>query len=879
MKKVLYFVILCSFLTTACTQKKKYRIGVSQCSEDIWREKLNDEIINSAYLYDNLTVKLVSANESDKRQAAQIDQFVKEGVDLLIISPNKNNTITPAIERAYDKGIPVVLLDRKINSNKYTAYIGADNVNVGRELGRYLAQKTGGKARIVEILGLPGSSSSAERHQGFVEALQAYPGMKIVQQRYGDWQPKSARLCMDSVLKSGVDFDCVFSHNDRMAIAARNVVEERGIKRPITYIGVDGLPVPGGGVDNVRDGRLEASYIYPTRGDLVIQLAMTILNHEPFHRINPLKGALISQENIDIVNVQTDELNKQYYSLFKMHDKADRYLTQYSHQRTFLLLFFVIIIMLLVIFFMVYRNIMFKRRLAERSSNARLKFFTNVSHEFRTPLTLIADPIEQLIADSTINDKQRALLLLSRKNVNVMLRLVNEILDFQKVQNGKMQLVLSQFNIGKAVTDWMNGFALTAKRKKLTLELKIDSPVTIIADYYKLERICYNLLSNAIKYTKEGGHITFSTSADNQNLTLSIQDTGIGMTKEQLKHIFDSFYQVQSGVNGTGIGLALVQAFTDLHHGHVTVESTPGEGSTFQVTIPCKQDGPLTEIDDNAVNNDRKIYAMEEEPVSLSEEPSKTDQITDPDETIEQRHTVLVIDDNNDVRHYVTSLLSPQYTVIRAQDGTEGLQKAIKEVPDIIICDVMMPGISGLEVCSQLKKETATSHIPVILLTARSMEDQQVEGYNCGADAYITKPFKGKVLIARVKNLLDSRRQLKALYTSDEPVETPAPDADTQFINRFLTIVLRRMADADLSVEEISKELGLSRVQMYRKVKALTGSTPVELVRITRLKKGERLLRQGGKTVSEVAYQVGFSSPSYFAKCFKDYFGQQPSEY
>lgn len=878
MKKVLFLVFLCSFLLTACSQKKKYKIGVSQCSEDIWREKLNDEMLSSAYLYDNINIEIVSANENDKRQAAQIDKFVKDGVDLLVVSPNRRNTITASIERAYDKGIPVILLDRKIDSPKYTAYIGADNVKVGREMARYLARKTAGKARIVEIAGLPGSTSASERHKGFCEVLKNYPGMKIVQHRTGDWQQKSARIAMDSVLKSGVDFDCVFAHNDRMAIAARNVVEDANITKPIVYIGIDGLPVPGGGMDNVRDGRLDASFIYPTRGDLVVQLAMNILNHEPYKKMNTLNGALISKENIDIVNVQSDEINKQYNSLYKMHDKANKYLAQYSHQRYYLMFSIIIVVLISVMFFMIYRNIMFKRRMAEQESNARLQFFTNVSHEFRTPLTLIADPIEQLLDEGNISDKQRSLLMLSRKNVNVMLRLVNEILDFRKAQSGKMKLVLSQFNIGKVMTEWMNGFAVSAKTRNVKLLLEVNTPVTIIADYFKLERICYNLLSNALKYTKAGGQVVFSADADEQSLTISVKDTGIGMSKEQVRHVFDTFYQVKNGVNGTGIGLAIVKLFVELHHGEVTVESTPGKGSTFRVTIPRQQEGPITEIDFNAMQPSRYASGMEKPLTEDSKSTDMAEHITSPDETLEQKNTVLVVDDNSDVRDYVSSLLSPHYNVVKAENGEEGVEKAIKEVPDIIVSDIMMPGISGLELCSRIKHETATCHIPVILLTARSMDDQQVEGYDCGADAYLTKPFNGKVLQALVKNQLDNRRQLKAIYTADE-IETQATaDADTQFITRFHDIVVEKMGDADLSVEDISKELGLSRVQMYRKIKALTGSTPVELVRITRLKKAERLLRQKGKTVSEVAYEVGFSSPSYFAKCYKSYFGKQPSE-
>lgn len=879
MYKNMFLLVLFVVALVSCqSNKEHYVIAVSSCSSDMWREKLNEELTVSTYLYDNVELRIQSANDDDKRQIEQINGFVDDGIDLLIVSPNQLKTISSAIDRAYEKGIPVVLFDRKTDTDKYTAYIGADNFKVGRDMGEYVAKLMKGRGRLVVVKGLKGSSAAIERDKGFMSVISRYEGINIVDSCYADWVYEKAVSGMASILSRTSDIDCVFAQNDRMALGARHAVEQKGIDRHIDYVGVDALPVAGGGLESVDNGDLVASYIYPTRGDLVMSLAMDILEGRQFKRENSLSGALVTKDNAHVLLLQNEELNQQRSRLYTLHDKVDLYLAQYSHQRIYATLSILIIVLMLISFAVIYRSIIVRRRLAEEAAETKLTFFTNVSHEFRTPLTLIADPVDRLLADPSINEEQSRLLRLVHKNVEIMLKLVNEILDFRKVQKGKMRIQTSRFDLSAAVEQWTDCFRPAAEHKRIELTAQTEPSIGITADKEKVEKIVFNLLSNALKFTPEGGRVTVSMRTVGNNIAISVADTGPGMTETEARHVFERFYQVNKTNGGTGIGLSLVKSFAEMHQGSASVESTPGKGSVFTVTLPfC----PTAGVDATESDHDTAASSM---PVSIDEssiepsEPSAADRMTDSELLPGQKPLALIVDDSVTMRSYIASMLTETYDVTLAANGLEGLDKALKTVPDIVIADVMMPEMDGFQLCSRLKKETATSHIPVLLLTAMAMDDQRTQGYDCGADAYITKPFSSKVLIARMKNLLETRRQLKTIYCNGDVNDTKPCDADTRFMIDFNRIVTKRMADSSLSVEDVSAELSLSRVQMYRKVKALTGSTPVELIRIVRLKRAEKLLRQGSQTVSEVAYAVGFSSPSYFAKCFKEQFGRLPSE-
>lgn len=929
MKRKLHLIIYVAIivLLTGCAQQpRKYVIGVSQCSEDIWRDKLNDELKMGEYLNDSLIVKLASSNDDNMLQNKQVNQFIDEGVDLLIISPNQLSAISKAVERAYDKGIPVILYDRKTNSDKYTAFIGCDNYTIGKSMGTFIAQQLQGKGRIVEISGLEGSSPALERHRGFMDAIKPYPGLQVVASEGGNWKEEGGIQAMKRILKQTQDFDYVFAHNDRLAWGAYVAARQMRVKRNYKYTGVDGMATEGGGLELVRDGIFEASYLYPTKGDEVIALAMKILKHQPYERDNYLSTSIITQANAALTLMEARDAERQARNLKALHKQVDQYLSDYNSQKIMLIGLCLFLFVCLAAAALVFRGYMIKVRLNEKLAktngelkrlnvelgekneemkrlneevleltHSRLVFFTNISHELRTPLTLIADPVEMLLEDTGIKGKSRELLKMVQRNALALQQLVSNILDFRKIQNGKMELKLYRFDIVKTLTMWVSDFQLTAERKQIRLHLDVDDlkgSHEMIADQEKISRIVFNLLSNALKYTPAGGEIFVSLKDEGANLRLDVRDTGKGISQDEADKIFERFFQAKGAASGTGIGLALVKSFVELHHGEARVESEPGKGSDFIVVIPREQEGDSQVIHNDVDIVDNSANASASEGKNVVDE-SVLQYIDDGDRSrgkVQQlvsentnRPTVLVIDDNTDIRQYERTLLQDEYIVLEAADGKEGLSVAMKEVPDLVICDVMMPVMDGLEFTEQLKTNTATSHIPVIMLTAKNLEEHRAEGYEHGADSYITKPFHSKVLLARIENLLRQRQLLKNLYQGTKEAEKEISEAhledrDKQFLKQLQAIIQKNLSYSEFGVEDMGQQIGLSRVQLYRKVKAMTGSSVVDLLRKARLAKARRLLETRSMSVSEVAYEVGFSAPSYFTKCFKEEYGMLPGD-
>ena len=856
---------------------KKYVVGVSQCSEDIWRSKLNDELLMGTYDHKDVELLFASAKDNDKLQTEQIEKFIQRGVDLLIISPNQVHSITPVIDKAYDKGIPVILFDRKTDSQKYTAFIGADNVKVGKTIGEFIAKTLHGEGEVIEIKGLDNSSPAIDRHKGFVQALSRYPDIHLKRTLSGEWTKESGYKSIKSAIADAKDCNIVWGQNDRMAEGAQRAMAEAGVHN-VQYVGTDALPSKGGGIEAVYNGKLLASYIYPTRGDMVMQLAMRILKKQPFHRDNYLKGALVTKDNAKVLLLQNEEMMKQRSRLSDLNSKVDIYLAQYNHQKIYILLGGVIIALLIGLIVYIYRTIILRRELEEQATNAKLQFFTNISHELRTPLTLIADPIEHIVNDENLTKQQRNMLQIVEKNVSILMRLVNEILDFRKIQNKKMELTLSEFELTHYLKEWVSTFESIATKRKIKVDLIIPAPIRLCADIYKVERICYNLLSNALKYTSEGGSITIKAKSTDETVEICIKDTGKGIAKEDIKHIFDRFYQVRnSNKDGTGIGLAIVKAFTELQGGTAKVESEVGKGSEFTITLPKRVAGDnFQPAEETYTMND---FLDESSAVTDISTENKVSKITS--DRQEDKPRVLVIDDNADIRAYATALLGDEYDVMEASDGSEGLKKAVREVPDVVVCDVMMSGMDGLECCKHLKSDSLTCHIPVILLTAKTLDEHRAEGYAYGADAYLTKPFNGNVLKARIKNLITNRKLMKIVFGNDaqqEPMEAVVQSAESQFVEKFRTIIQGNLGNSDLNVETISHEMGISRAQLYRKIKSITGISPNDIIREARMKRADRLLETTDKSVSEIAYEVGFSSPSYFTKCYREFFGRTPNK-
>ena len=929
MKRKLHLIIYVAIivLLTGCAQKpRKFVIGVSQCSEDIWRDKLNDELKMGEYLNDSLIVKLASSNDDNVLQNKQVNQFIDEGVDLLIVSPNQLSAISKSVERAYDKGIPVILYDRKTNSDKYTAFIGCDNYTIGKSMGTFIAQQLQGKGRIVEISGLEGSSPALERHRGFMDAIKPYPGLQVVASEEGNWKEEGGIQAMKRILKQTQDFDYVFAHNDCLAWGAYVAARQMRVKRNYKYTGVDGMATEGGGLELVRDGIFEASYLYPTKGDEVIALAMKILKHQPYERDNYLSTSIITQANAALTLMEARDAERQTHNLKTLHKQVNQYLSDYNSQKVMLIGLCLFLLVCLAAAALIFRGYLIKVKLNEtlaktngelkrlnvelgekneelkrlneevlELTHSRLVFFTNISHELRTPLTLIADPVEMLLEDTGIKGKSRELLKMVQRNALALQQLVSNILDFRKIQNGKMELKLYRFDIVKTLAMWVGDFQLTAERKQIRLHLDVDDlkgSHEMIADQDKISRIVFNLLSNALKYTPAGGEIFVSLKDEGANLRLDVKDTGKGISQDEADKIFERFFQAKGAASGTGIGLALVKSFVELHHGEARVESELGKGSDFIVVIPRKQEGDSQVIHNDVDIVDNSVNTSASTGKNIVDE-SVLQYIDDGDRSRGKvqrlvsentnRPTVLVIDDNTDIRQYERTLLQDEYIVLEAADGKEGLAVALKEVPDLVICDVMMPVMDGLELTEQLKTNTATSHIPVIMLTAKNLEEHRAEGYEHGADSYITKPFHSKVLLARIENLLRQRQLLKNLYQGSKEAEKEISEAhledrDRQFLKQLQAIIQKNLSDSEFGVEDMGQQIGLSRVQLYRKVKAMTGSSVVDLLRKARLAKARRLLETRSMSVSEVAYEVGFSAPSYFTKCFKEEYGMLPGD-
>ena len=708
-----------------------------------------------------------------------------------------------------------------------------------------------------------------------MDALKDYSGVKVIARKHGDWVKESGVMAMDSVLTQAKEpIQYVFAQNDRMGLGALQAIRKHGAKG-IKIVGIDALPVPGGGMENVRDGNLEASYIYPTRGDAVMQLALNILEKKPYKRDNYLKGALVTKGNANVLLMQNEEMNKQTARLNALHGKVDTYLVQYNHQKMYIVLFSIILILLIGIMVYIYRTTLMRRRIEEEAIKAKLQFFTNISHELRTPLTLIADPVNYIIHDDNLNTQQRSMLQIVQRNVLVLTQLVSEILDFRKVQSGKMELRLSDFNLTENIRQWITLFSASAQKKHITISLDAPDTIMLRADQDKIERICYNLLSNALKFTSEGGEIQLKATEKDGRVEISVTDNGYGIASDELPYIFNRFYQAKNAGRGTGIGLAIVKAFTELHHGEVSATSKLGKGSTFTINIPVKQEGEISELLTESVEQVIEASNTQEIP----NQARHIDDLIQPYQT--DKPEILIIDDNSDIRTYLRSVLSQKYNVSEASDGKSGLELARRTVPDIVLSDIMMPVMDGLEFCEQLKTDKAISHIPVILLTARSMDEQRAEGYEHGADAYIAKPFSLRLLLSRIENLIESRKKLSQVLSKgveDDEIGNLSNETDKSFLKQLRKIIQENLSNSDLSVEQIGDEIGLSRVQLYRKVKALTGYSPVEILRKARLMRARHLLQTTDKSVSEVAYAVGFSTPSYFSKCYKEEFDLQPAQ-
>ena len=877
----LTLIVLCG--CTSSGKQKRHVIGLSQCMlDDAWREAMINDMRIEASNYDDVEIIIKDAQNNNETQIQQIRDLIRQKVDVLIISPYQSEPITAVAEEAYRAGIPTIITDRKVNTDQYTSFVGANNYEIGLAAGNYAANYLPPNAIILEIWGLTQTSPAQERHKGFVDALREREDLSF-RKIEGQWLVDTARMELRK-LEHPEQIDFVYAHNDMMAIAAREYFMAwdsiRG--RELRIIGVDA--VAGAGLEAVEDGRINASFLYPTGGEQVIRTAMRIIQGEPVDKFIPLRTAPVDHQSARTLLLQADQLQK-----YKQRIEAQRSRIDGLSDRFYFLRNSLGVISLLMIGFIALSIYAFyinrKMRQANRkliSLNAEMKevtaqklqFFTNVSHEVRTPLTLILAPLDRLIV-SLRESPYASDLGLIQKNANRLLRVINQILDFRKVEGKQEKLAVREIDLVPFVGEIKSYFDSMASVRAIAYTFTSSiKQCTLWIDPDLLEKVFVNLLSNAFKFTPEGGSVRIELTEEEDRVFIQVIDTGSGIQPGNLPHLFDRFYTEDRSM-GTGIGLHLVKEYIHMHGGEIRVESEPGQRTTFTV---CLRKGKAHFEDSDLMETSVSHQAYEASRLDDSETHkmlSKT-----------YPYTILITEDDDEVRCFLERELSPHFKTRTAANGKDALRVLEEEEISLVVSDVMMPEMNGFELCRMIKSQLPFSHIPVILLTALTDERQRIFGITGGADDYIQKPFHTDYVKIKIIHLLQERRKLrerlleklrdnKLLLSEPEKVES----IDDAFLRKFAEQIEAVYADPEYNVEKLSETLGLSRGHLHRKIKELTGTSPVEFLRTYRLNKATQLLRQNAYTVSEVAYRTGFSSPAYFSKCFKAVYGVTPTEY
>ncbi len=917
------FLVVLLFVSPDLYAKEKYKIGFSQCtSSDMWRITMHREMTIELAFYPEMELFIKDANDNNEQQIKDIKQFLEEGIDLLIVSPNESEPITPIVERVFNSGIPVIVIDRRISTEAYTAFIGSDNFLIGKEAGKYAVKLLAGKGKIFEIGGLEGSSPAINRHNGFMEIISEYPDIEIVASASGKWNYSDARVVMKEFLNQQIPFDLVFGHNDVTAKAAYEVATENEIKN-LFFLGIDGLYGQEGGIQYVIDGKLDGTFLYQTGGEEAIQLAHKILNKLPYKKENILETVAIDKNNAKVLQLQAREVLNFQNKIELQKEVLDQQVAKFNSQRNMLITVLILlgaIFILVILVFRAFRNKQFANRKLElqkqeiekrnkeiikqrdqiikvskkleEATKTKLRFFTNISHEFRTPLTLIVGPLEDMIHSGNIPAYMQNQVNMIHRNSLRMLRMINQLMDFRKIENAKMKLHAGKYDIVAFTREIQQSFENLASQKQIQLNFRTSQPSILLwYDWDKLDKVIFNLLSNALKFTREKGTIGIHIKTNElhvktlweKEVVIEVYDNGKGISETHLVHIFDRFYQVEQSQDfkGTGLGLSLSKEFVELHHGKIDVKSVEGEGTTFTIHLPL---GEAHLSDEEKIETPMNQHRKHEKPVSdeIHYNPILTEDGGKIKFDNQEKQTVLLVEDEIDVRTYIKESLHDYYQILEAENGEQALKVIQEDEPDLIVSDIMMPVMDGLELTRIIKSDLKTCHIPVVLLTAKASQEQKFEGLEEGADSYIPKPFNRKHLQIRIKKLLQLREKMHERYKGQlliEEEDLELSHLDKKFLNKISKIVEDRLDKEELSVEELSQLVGLSRVHVYRKIKKLTGMSVSEFVRSVKLKLSLSLIKSSGRSISEIAYEVGFSSPSYFAQSFKKQFGISPSEF
>ncbi|WP_426092840.1 substrate-binding domain-containing protein [Flavobacterium sp. DSR3-2] len=898
-------LFLVSISLVSCEQKKGYkiRVGFSQAmTTDDWRKQMNSSIKIEASLRPEVDLSISDADNNITKQINDIERFIADKVDVIIISPIQSKPLTAIVEKSIKAGIPVLVVDRKIDSENYTAYLGADNIDIGRIAARYIISHSTGSGKIIEITGANGSSPAYERSLGFDQIINENKRCKIENTIDGDWEKESVKAPLKAILLQNPDIEYIFAHNDRMALSAWETAKTVGLENKIKFIGVDGLNTFNGGIELVKSGVLHGTILYPTGGNEALKLALKIYKKEPISKNNILNTIVIDQNNAEIIENQMNKVDQQQAIIESQQGAIKVQESEYASQNNLvrLLSFFLVIILSLTIY-SIYSTISISRKkkqlerinqtvidqnseiqematIAERSNEAKLNFFTGLSHEFKTPITLIMSYVESLIENEKI--KGTALIdevKLIYKNSDRLLRLINQLLDFRKIEEQKFTLRASNTKIFDFTNEVMTNFKGEAARRNIDFQLTCKNKnLELFIDRGLMDKVYFNLLSNSFKFTPDNGKINILV-IENQDNTVKIcfKDSGIGIPENELFNVFNPFFRASNNnKNSSGIGLYLSKEFVLLHKGIIELKSK--QGIEFVITL-LKGNNHLqpSEIINNAENLNIPSSLITDN-LDIESSFNEVNLLAE-----SEKHTLLIIEDNVDLVTFLKAKLSNEY-VVYASDGSDAVEKTIEIVPDVIICDINLVEKDGYEISKELKKDLRSSHIPIIILTAQSDKESVLKALQIGVDQYLTKPFSLSILKQAISSLLFNREKLRYYYTNNiyrvEP-ESKFGNQEQSFITKMNDTIKKNVENPKFSVEDLAVKLGVSRVQLYRKVKAIIGINISDHINNVKLEKAAQLLKSNEMNISEIAYSLGFSSPNYFSTAFKNKFGISPKEY
>ncbi|WP_027065042.1 substrate-binding domain-containing protein [Maribacter sp. Hel_I_7] len=885
--------------------KDKIHIGFSQAmTNDDWRRSMNNSMKLQASMNPEIDLQIKDANYDVLTQIKQIDELIADSVDVLIVSPIQSKPITAVVKKAIKAGIPVLVVDRKTEGQQYTAYVGADNIEIGRNAAKeIIASNYNDSIRIIEIKGLAGSSPAEERAIGFQQVLDQFKKAQIVATIEGDWEKESIQNRLIQLLNDDIIVDYVFAHNDRMAVGAWEVARDLGMENEISFIGVDGLAGTNGGIQAVKDGVLKATVLYPTGGDEAIKLALKILSKESIPKNNILSTTIINELNADIMFNQFEKINEQQAKmeeqLAAIKKQEELYYSQSNLLKITMALLAIILSLAIYSIYSIFairkknrqleltnNKITIQRNQIEKiakeikiSNEAKLNFFTGLSHEFKTPITLILSSIESMSDFAKVKgSKIMNEVELIYNNSNRLLRLINQLLDFRKIEDRKFNIKASKTNLFDFSKIIYKDFEREAKKRNIDFRLNSNhESLNVFIDRNLMDKVYFNLLSNAFKFTPDNGKIGITIEDDERSNTVNIcfMDSGIGIPKNEMDGVFQAFFKGSNNrKNSSGIGLHLSKEFVEMHKGTIQVKSL--HGTEFIITI-YKGQAHFDEteiiaeqdlVDTNIIDFTSE-YLIDDN--YLIQAPSKN----------KEKYSVLIIEDNKDLSQFLKNKLQLEYDIYLS-DGIDAIEKAFETVPDIILCDINLPDKDGFEICEILKKDLRTSHIPTIILTALGNKESYIKGLQSGADLYLTKPFSYSILVQSIKSLLYNREKLRYYYTSNiHKIEelNSFGNIEQKFIHQLNSLINENLGNSDYSVENLAENLTISRVQLYRKVKAMMGISISDYIGNIRLEKAKIMLETSSLTVAEIAYANGFSSPNYFSTAFKNKYGTSPAAF